>query len=1524
MTDLTGKLIANTYKDILTVDTSTTNSGLDNNLRKVQDGAGNSSSLKLSQTAAAFTGNVSVNGNMTVQGTFQPDTINTNELGAVNISATNITTDTLTANNLTFQDVSVSSLRTGNLYAANISAGTISATNINTTNITVDGDGVATSSALASVEAIISSNIVFVLNAQASVLTVLAGLSATDTQLQNNINLVSTTVSAVNVQVGINSNQINTLSTSIAANSSAIAVNSAAITSINSFISAGAFASAGTSATLETRIAAVSSTMATSINNSNTAITNLSATLASTSSTLESHINTVSATLSSTNVALQTSIANSNAAITSLSATMATSIANSNSAITSVNNRVTTLSSTLATSISNSNSAITSVNNRVTTLSSTLATSIANSNSAITALSATMATSINNSNTAIAANTSLITALSTTLESRIATVSSTMATSIASVSSTLNTRIASVSSTMATSIANVRALVTGVNASAIAILQTSVAANSSAIAVLEAATYASANTSATLETRIAAVSSTMATSIANSNSAITSVNNRVTSLSSTLATSISNTNTNVATLSATMATSINNSNAAITSVNSRINSVSVLAETKASAATSANLETRIGIVSALIPTSLTELGIVDGTAGQYLQTNANGTYSFTSVEGGGSGISNITAGTNIALTQNGVTVTETTTSATINVVGVASAGTSASLQSRINTVSATMATSIANHLRLSGGTLTGSLTLNADPTLDLQAATKQYVDNLTASGIHFHESVRVENPGALTVTYNNGTAGVGATLTNAGTQAALVIDGITMVVDDRVLIYEQADATQNGVYVVTNVGSASTNWVLTRSSDTDTSGDGDSNSLDEGSYFFVEEGNTGAGESYICNTPGTITFGTTEITFVQFSSSISYTAGTGININESRVISTSGVATAAQLATLSATMATSIANRTAAITSVNTRINSVSILAETKASAATSANLQTRINAVSVLAETKASAATSANLQTRINTLSATMATSINNSNSAIATLSATMATSINNRTAAITSVNNRVTTLSATMATSIANRTAAITSVNTRINSVSVLAETKASAGTSASLQTRINTLSATMATSINNRTLAITSVNTRINSVSILAETKASAATSANLQTRINAVSATMATSIANVSSALGSRITTLSATMATSISNKVSKSGDTMTGDLLMDSANAEINIKSGAAGTTGRLNWTFDTTTTNYASLSLPYDTRATTGFHMDVGYPITIDATTQINFNISGVNKGTLNSSGNLALTGTAHTAGGNTIWHAGNDGAGSGLDADLLDGYSASTTRNAANTIPVRDASGYLQLGWINTTSGVTTSTINKIYASFDDYIRYVTPATLISQLGLWTSSNDGSGSGLDADLLDGVQGANYLRNNATNANATFTDITLDDQIISSGDTDTYMQFHAADQWRVVTGGGERLEVNNSGVNVTGAIVASGNVTAFSDERLKDNIETLDGSKVYEMRGVSYTKDGEASSGVIAQEIQKVAPELVNDSGEYLSVAYGNLVGYLIEGMKQLKQEVVELKAEVEQLKSEK
>lgn len=188
-------------------------------------------------------------------------------------------------------------------------------------------------------------------------------------------------------------------------------------------------------------------------------------------------------------------------------------------------------------------------------------------------------------------------------------------------------------------------------------------------------------------------------------------------------------------------------------------------------------------------------------------------------------------------------------------------------------------------------TFSGTVTLNANPASGLQAATKQYVDDTAAEGIQYHSPVRVEKEGNLNATYDNGTAGVGATLTNAGTQAALVIDDITMVVSDRVLVYEQTDATQNGVYTVTNVGSASTNWVLTRSTDTDSYAPSDPNALAQGSGFFVEEGTLGAGEKYVCNTVGTITFGTTDITFVQVASAQVYTAGTGIDISGSVISS---------------------------------------------------------------------------------------------------------------------------------------------------------------------------------------------------------------------------------------------------------------------------------------------------------------------------------------------------------------------------------------------------------------------------------------------------------------------------------------------------------------------------------------------------------------------------------------------------------------------------------------------------------
>jgi hypothetical protein len=177
------------------------------------------------------------------------------------------------------------------------------------------------------------------------------------------------------------------------------------------------------------------------------------------------------------------------------------------------------------------------------------------------------------------------------------------------------------------------------------------------------------------------------------------------------------------------------------------------------------------------------------------------------------------------------------------------------------------------------------ITSLATPTVGTDAANKSYVDTVASASLHYHDPVRVESPINLNATYNNGTDGVGATLTNAGTQAALVVDGVAVDSADRVLVYEQTTQTQNGVYVVTHKGSPTSNWVLTRSADTNSYAASSPTSLGKGDAFYVKEGVTGAGELYVMNTEGTITFGTTNITFSQISSAQIYKAGYGIELS---------------------------------------------------------------------------------------------------------------------------------------------------------------------------------------------------------------------------------------------------------------------------------------------------------------------------------------------------------------------------------------------------------------------------------------------------------------------------------------------------------------------------------------------------------------------------------------------------------------------------------------------------------------
>ena len=283
-------------------------------------------------------------------------------------------------------------------------------------------------------------------------------------------------------------------------------------------------------------------------------------------------------------------------------------------------------------------------------------------------------------------------------------------------------------------------------------------------------------------------------------------------------------------------------------------------------------------------------------------------------------------------------------------------------------------------LDVTGAATFGStVTLDANPTLALQAATKQYVDNQVTAGLHIHDPVRVETTGNLNATYVQGgttfnitditstttvttstthglsvndqiwltttagnglstntayfvystpagnqltlsltfggsqitgltnasgltyatraNSGVGATLTNAGTQAALSIDTIALSVGNRVMVRLQTNGEENGVYEVTTVGSGSTNWVLTRATDSNKVNPADPNGVGTGDYYFTREGAINAGDSHVLTTePNTMIIGYTPLTYTQFSGGVVYTGTAPINVTGQTIALTGTVA----------------------------------------------------------------------------------------------------------------------------------------------------------------------------------------------------------------------------------------------------------------------------------------------------------------------------------------------------------------------------------------------------------------------------------------------------------------------------------------------------------------------------------------------------------------------------------------------------------------------------------------------------
>lgn len=172
-------------------------------------------------------------------------------------------------------------------------------------------------------------------------------------------------------------------------------------------------------------------------------------------------------------------------------------------------------------------------------------------------------------------------------------------------------------------------------------------------------------------------------------------------------------------------------------------------------------------------------------------------------------------------------------------------------------------------------------TISTAPTTGNDIVNKDYADAI-ASGINFHQSCRLATTTALAAnTYNNGTSGVGATLT-ASANGALSVDGVAVATSNRILVKNEATQANNGVYTVTQTGSAGAPYILTRATDFDSSGAG-VDQIDAGDFFLITAGTTLANTSWVQQTPLPITVGTTAIVFQQFGAPLTYTAGTGLN-----------------------------------------------------------------------------------------------------------------------------------------------------------------------------------------------------------------------------------------------------------------------------------------------------------------------------------------------------------------------------------------------------------------------------------------------------------------------------------------------------------------------------------------------------------------------------------------------------------------------------------------------------------------
>jgi hypothetical protein len=756
-----------------------------------------------------------------------------------------------------------------------------------------------------------------------------------------------------------------------------------------------------------------------------------------------------------------------------------------------------------------------------------------------------------------------------------------------------------------------------------------------------------------------------------------------------------------------------------------------------------------------------------------------------------------------------------------------------------------------------GDTMTGFLTLHSEPTSSSHAATKQYVDEI-AEGLITKPAVEIATTANLTATYDNGTGGVGATLTASSNGAFPTIDGVTLtstfVGENGVLVKNQSNSAQNGRYNLTQVGDASNPWILTRC------GLCDESSEIPGIYTFVKQGTLYAGTGWVqtVSDPSTFTIGTDSILVTQFSGAGTFTAGTGLVLNGTQFAHDD----------------TSSVENLSSDNSGNTFIQDISLTFDTfgHVTGATVATGNVSVGDGTLTLATSGIATGSQSFTANQNT-NATFTVDVPGTNISEGTRTST-SVPINSSTGTGATLSSASTSLAGVMSSS----------DKTKLDGIET--------GAQVNVATNLGYTTATSTGSVTSSTGSSATIPAATTSLAGLL-------TSSD-KTKLDGIANNATANTGTVTSVAGTGTVsglTLSGTVTTSGNLTLGGTLSVSASNFSSQAANTFLSAPNGTSGVpTFRTILASDIPTLNQNTTGTAANVTGTVAV-LNGGTGATTASQARINLSaqeilVSGTNIKTINSesilgTGNITLstnlsgltdvTITSPSTGqvlkyNGSIWV--NDADAGGISLTDL-------------SVSVGSASGSGNLSY-NTTNGTFTFTPADLSTKQD---------TLVSGTNIKTVNNESIlGSG-NITISGGGGGGATIATKSDNVEykIIFTDET------SSTQENAYIN-------------ADKLFFNPSTGQLNATILNS-----LSDVNHKTNIVPITEATttIQKLNGVEFEwKDtGNKSAGVIAQELEKILPHLVDTSADGLkSVNYSGITGYLIEAIKEQQKQIDELK----------